>query len=140
MGSHSPGSDIGRMATGTPGSGRWMFLTVASWLYPVVLVASFYATWAIAWVMLGHMPRPSLDDPKYISGWVILPYCISMVLLIAFPTALGGGVIWTVWSGVQRKFRGLTTASAFTLLMAVWIAAITFLRIDPWRVGDWFMD
>ncbi len=141
MSSHGPGSQTGRMASGTTGSSRrWLFLTVASWLYPVVLIASFYATWAIAWGMLGHMPRPSLDDPKYINGWVVVPYNITMLLVIAFPAALVGGVFWTAWSGVQRKLRSLTTASALTLLMALWIAAITFLRVDPLRVGDWFMD
>ena len=129
------------MPAGEPGSSRrWLFLTVASCLYPVVLVASFYATWVVAWGMLGHMPRPSLDDPKYISGWLVVPYNITMLLLIAFPAALAGGVFWTLWSVVQRKFRSLTTASALTLLVALWIAAITFLRVDPWRVGDWFMD
>ncbi len=136
-----PESEIGRMAAGKPGLSKcWLVLTVATWLYPVVLIASFYATWVIAWGMLGHMPRPSLDDPKYISGWVVVPHDITTLLMIAFPGALAGGVFWTVWSGVQRKLRNLTTASALTLLITLWIAAITFLRVDPLRVGDWFMD
>ncbi len=40
---------------------RW-----ASALQPVIVLLYLYATWATAWCVLGHLPRPSLDDPKYI--------------------------------------------------------------------------
>ncbi len=44
-------------------------LEAASWacsLQPVVMLFYLYATWVTAWMVLGHCPRPSLDDPKHI--------------------------------------------------------------------------
>lgn len=43
--------------------GAVRLLRAVVWLYPVILIAAFYATWLVAWFVLGHMPRPSLDDP-----------------------------------------------------------------------------
>jgi hypothetical protein len=40
-------------------------LEAASWassLQPAVVLSYLYATWATAWCVLGHCPRPSLDD------------------------------------------------------------------------------
>lgn len=134
-------SNIDRKALDTPRLSRLqLFWTLASWLYPIVLIASFYATWAIAWAMLGHMPRPSMDDPKYISGWVDVPYNITLLLIIGSPAALVGGVSWTAWSGVQRQLSRPTKASALTLLITLWIGAISFLRVDPWQAVYWFGD
>src|SRR5437773_6137005 len=45
-------------------------LGVAAWvvsLHPVMVPVYLYAAWAIAWCVLGHRPRSSLDDPKFIS-------------------------------------------------------------------------
>ena len=52
-------------------------LEAASWassLQPAVVLFYLYATWVTAWCVLGHCPRPSLDDPKYISPVVEVPY------------------------------------------------------------------
>ncbi len=56
--------------------------------YPLVLLASLYLTWFAGWVALGHPPRPSLDDPKYIGLLVDVPYTITMVLLVWAPGAM----------------------------------------------------
>jgi hypothetical protein len=141
MFSGESGNNIDRMSHGSPGSsGLRLFLTLASWLYPIALIASFYATWAIAWAMLGHMPRPSMDDPKYISGWVDVPYTTTLLLMIGFPAALVGAVSWTAWTGVQQKLSRLTKASVLILLITLWIGTISFLRADPWQVVYWFGD
>ena len=48
--------------------------TAALWCYPVMLVTALYTTWLVAWAVLGHQPQPSMNDPKYISFWVDIPY------------------------------------------------------------------
>ena len=117
---------------------RWLLTAVL--LCPIALLASLYTTWLIAWMILGHMPRPSLDDPKSISGWVDLPYNLTLLLMTAFPAALVGGVFWIMWCGVRGKLSKLATVSALAALVTLWIAALMAIRLDPWRVGDWFMD
>ncbi len=62
-------------------------LEAASWgclLQPAVVVLYLYATWVTAWCVLGHCPRPSLDDPKYISPVVEAPY-----VMFAFSAIIG---------------------------------------------------
>ena len=74
-------------------STRWggMLARVAAalCLYPLILVASLYATWFMAWAELGHRPVPSLDDPKSISRVVDVPYFASGALLVGMFAALG---------------------------------------------------
>ena len=111
-----------------------------AWTYPITLVASFYLTWLIAWSILGHAPRPSLDDPKHISNWLAVPYYITVLLLIGFPAASLGGIAATVWFGVVRKVRYSVILIWLGTLMLLWVAAIIFLRWDPLQVGNWFMD
>ena len=59
-------------------------LEAASWacsLQPAVVLSYLYATWVTAWCVLGHCPRPSLDDPKYISPVVEVPFVMFAVSL-----------------------------------------------------------
>src|SRR4051812_3648070 len=68
-------------------------LLLSAWAYPLLLVAGFYGTWVIAWLVLGHPPRPSLDDPKSISAVVDVPYVATALLLLIMPLALLYGVV-----------------------------------------------
>jgi hypothetical protein len=50
---------------------RLRLLDVWAWIFllcPLLLVASLDGQWLLSWAVLGHIPRPSLDDPKYIDG------------------------------------------------------------------------
>lgn len=62
-----------------------------TWGYPAFLVTALYGTWITAWCVLGAMPRPSIDDPKYIGFAVDIPYAITGLLMIGFPVAAIGG-------------------------------------------------
>lgn len=119
-------------------------LAVGLFLYPAGIVASLYLTWFTAWAVLGHTPRPSLDDPKYISLLVDIPYIAAMGFLNCAPGAfvLGCGLIPTVATrqadSVWSKIRvGFVALGCFVLC---WGAAMFFLRADPWEVGNWYMD
>ena len=87
-------------------------LEAASWassLQPAVVLFYLYATWATAWCVLGHCPRASLDDPKFISPVVDVPY-------VMFAYSFMGGSMICVCTGVllsatcrarQRNIRPL---------------------------------
>ena len=112
----------------------------AAWVYPFLLVASFYLTWLVAWGILGHAPRPSLDDPKFISSWLDVPYDLTALLLIGFPAAALGGVVATAWFGSIRRLPLLTTLLMAVSLLGLWLAAVALLRWDPLEVVNWFFD
>lgn len=141
MGSHENGSNINQTVAEKTGWPKLCWsLTLVSWLYPSALTVSLYLTWAIAWALLGHTPLPSIDDPKQISVWLDIPYTVTLLLMIGFPLALVGGISWTAWTGVQRGLSRAAKASRLVLFIAIWIGSVAFLRLDPWRVGYWFMD
>ena len=102
-------------------------LTRFAYAYPVLMLASLYTTWFAAWAVLGHPPRPSLDDPKYISTLVDIPYVLTMLLIIAMPGAmvLGAGLTplhlrrYTSSKGALLAKTGL----ALVILAALWAAA-----------------
>jgi hypothetical protein len=125
-----------------PGHGRLLArLAMALCAYPVLLVASLYATWCIAWAILGHRPVSSLDDPRSISRAVDVPYFLFFTLLIGMFPAIGLHVaaVAVMMAGDLRKGRA-TGAVLLIVAAALWSGAILFLRADPWRVGEWFMD
>jgi hypothetical protein len=114
--------------------------TVLTWSYPAVLIFSFYLTWLIAWSFLGHSPRPSLDDPKFISDWLSVPYNLTALLLVGFPAAALAGVGSTAWFGAVREMSWLKTLMLVLAFLGVWVGAIAFLRWDPQQVVMWFFD
>ena len=112
-------------------------LDLAAWLYPAVLIGSFYATWLVAWFALGHMPRPSLDDPKSIGILVDIPYMLTGILLIAFPAAAIVGIAFQLYASNRTRPKRLIGSA---LLAARWVVAILILRWDPMLVTEWYMD
>jgi cation transport ATPase len=116
----------------------------ASFAYPLIMLGSLYLTWFVAWAVLGHPPRPSLDDPKYISTLVNISYAITKVLIIAAPGALvlGLGLIPLHIAAHTTSKKGLLTKSIVPLLLfaGLWCTTLIITRIDPWNVGKWFMD
>ena len=60
-------------------------MVLVCWCYPVILIAAFYGTWALAGIILGHLPQPSLDDPKSIHFVVSVSCYLCAFLLVMFP-------------------------------------------------------
>lgn len=114
-------------------------LEAASWassLQPSVVLFYLYATWATAWCVLGHRPRPSLDDPKFISPVVGVPY-----VMFAFSVTLGwmicactGLLLSTVCLVRRRNIRPLLA------LPFAWLAGYLALVLDPLGVLYWYFD
>lgn len=115
----------------------WPIIQKIAWCYPLFLVASFYGTWLIAWISLGHMPRPSLDDPKSIGPVVDVFYIGTFFVLSAFPGALLIGVVAELFATSKSWIKRLGWTA---ILLLIWAATIAFLRMDPFRVGEWLID
>ncbi len=116
----------------------WLF----AYLNQVWLVASFYVTWLIAWMQLGHFPRPNLDDPKSIGGLIDIAYPVSGLLILVMtamvPLGLAASFYCPVWKPLSKRyaFRGLLVV----LYIALGAFAWTLLCEDPGRVVEWWAD
>lgn len=119
----------------------WLLpVCVVTWVYPCLLVTSLYGTWLVAWAVLGHQPVPSIDDPKYISPIVSAPYFASAIVLMGFPPAFLLGLILAVVFGISRRLRWTVICAMELGLAALWFATIAFVRWDPLRVMEWWID
>jgi hypothetical protein len=99
---------------------------------PVVLL---YGQWLLSWVMLGHMPRPSMDDPKFIDGasWMHPITFFGFVALIPTAITAVGAIAWYAAAGRPRTldlaWRAAIVGAAFGLVF--W---------DPFHVAVWWLD
>lgn len=106
----------------------------ASCLQPVVVLLYLYATWITAWCVLGYRPRPSLDDPKFISPIVDVPYEMfanSYAELIL----LGTGLLLVSVCFVRRSNRLL-----LLIVPVAWVTGWISLFSDPFGVFFWYAD
>lgn len=121
---------------------RWVGICANfSVIIPLVALASLYTAWVVAWFELGHRPRSSIDDPKFIGGavdhvyplvWPILNAC---GLLVPLGTLLLL-VLFFMCLYSKRYAQGMW----FLLLLLIWVSPILMLTFDPLRVLDWFLD
>jgi hypothetical protein len=114
-------------------------LEAASWaslLQPAVVLLYLYATWATAWCVLGHCPRPSLDDPKYISSVVEVPYVMFAFSILRgwMICACTGLLLAAVCYARQSNIRPLLA------LPVAWLVGYLALRWDPLGVLYRYMD
>jgi hypothetical protein len=108
-------------------------------LYPAALVGSFWVTWWVAGQALGHTPRPSLDDPKFINDLVSVFHVGTWIMILLLPGFAAGSLAFGLsafWSPANAS-RRLLVASSAALLMT---GAVLLLRADPYRIVTWFMD
>jgi len=111
--------------------------------YPALLFGSLYTTWFVAWAWLGHMPRPGLDDPKYIGLLVDIPYWVTGLLLMGMPGAFLLSVVAVPVLVARQAAPGARFTPGLFALSAnffLWVMALWFLRADPWEVAYWYMD
>jgi len=106
--------------------------------YPLSVLASLYTSWLIAWGVLGHAPRPFIDDPSGISPAVNAACLITGLLIVALPAGVAGSIGAYVMQAIHWKWP--TRIAGALLIMGVWSAAFCLLRLDPLRVAGWFMD
>jgi len=113
-----------------------------AYLYPVWLLGSFYSTWLIAWIQLGHLPRPMLDDPKSIGGIIDIAYFVTGILVMAMPVLTPIGLIASFFCPIstRRTARYALKAALAVLYVALCALVLLTLRTDPGRVVEWWFD
>ncbi|MEO1618299.1 MAG: hypothetical protein AAFV88_20780 [Planctomycetota bacterium] len=118
--------------------GAWLIAL----LYPVWLLGSFYLTWLIAWSVLGHRPRPMLDDPTSVGGIATIAYYLSGLMLLLMPALAPLGLAASAYCPflLRRRARLVWRVSFALLYVAIFIATIALLRADPGRVVEWWFD
>jgi hypothetical protein len=113
----------------------------------LLLVASIYATWFTAWIVLGHQPRMSLDDPKFISPIVDVPVAANFLLMLGVPGALVFCVLIVLPLVAERVARdGVHPVKACAQLLApvvAWVSPFLLSSSDLFGfsyIAEWFMD
>jgi hypothetical protein len=123
-----------------PARTRWLdVLANAPALYPLLVCASLYGFWCMAWWQLGHPPRPSLDDPKDVAGTAWLHELSELLLAGVLPGFLALVVVQVarVLRDHRQPWRAVGRAAVGC---AGWVGAVGLLATDPGNVLLWFFD
>jgi hypothetical protein len=136
-------------------------LGVAAWvasLYPMLVLVSLYATWFTAWLVLSHRPSPHLyiEDPRYISPVVDVPFAWTSALLLGFPNFLpllglpiallicpAVAFIGVVVGAQRERVRPYNVISRTFIPPFAWLSlwvVLRYLPLDRDHVIDWFLD
>ncbi len=113
-----------------------------AYLYPIYALVAFYGTWLVAWATLGHMPRPSLDDPKSIGVVIRIVYFVSMIPLSSGSVLGPLGLIASFFLPLNKNVKRRVAMRC--LLAVIYIAGcfitLQILWADPYQVVKWHAD
>lgn len=119
---------------------RWITVAADVTLaWPLFLIGSLYGQWFLSWYLLGHAPRPSADDPKYIIGasWM---HPITTIALFGMLPAAGGALAFNTLHVLGNRVRGIRLAMRVIALPVLWLGMIALLRYDRQPVMEWWFD
>lgn len=121
---------------------RWtVFAWSVAYFYPLIATACFYSSWLLAWVCLGHMPRPMLDDPKFIGGVMDFAYLLSMFALVSLPVLTPICFASSFFCPLRFVRNRVNKAAIFAIAyIAVAVGLFLLLRLDPGHVVEWLFD
>lgn len=106
--------------------------------YPMLLLAILHLYWFLAWVSLGHPPRPSLDDPVEVGSLPMLWLSGSMMMVAPGVAVL---VVITELLNLLGSSRPIQIRFLWIVMVATcWIAAYAYVWWDPLRLFEWYMD
>jgi hypothetical protein len=97
----------------------------------------------VAWISLGHPPRPNLDDPKHIGGVFDLFYAIGGLALMTAPVGIAGLVGGMAFIPKWVQERGWSMgkgALMMAMLLGLYGGALLLLLWDPVGALGWFLD
>ncbi len=118
-----------------------LILWLAAYSFPVIGVSCFYLSWFVAWMVLGHQPRPMVDDPKSIGGLMDIAYFISIVAFLSAPILAPIGFIASFVCpfpsfGKQRMRCAILVA----VYLGICITILLTIKADPGRAIEWWLD
>jgi hypothetical protein len=106
-----------------------------------------YATWFTAWAVLGHRPRSSLDDPKFISPLVEVPYLATFLLGLTAPLSLPLSMLLILFHIAQgNQWRSDLPGRRAALILVpilVWLSVIAISGSGLFGIHYihiWYMD
>ncbi len=107
--------------------------------YPLLLLAAIYGQWLLSWLMLGHQPRPSIDDPKDIVGASWMSSVTGLALVNFVPASCAAAVLNTMHF-CSHENPGLRSSLRIVAILGLWVGAFLLLRADPGSVWSWWID
>ena len=118
------------------------YVTRALCGFPLLLLASFYATWIAGRIALGHWPRPNVDDPKGIAGLLMAWFYTLTGGLAAIGIPLFGLAIFavTLISIADRPEGWRSRMVEVLVALVLLIGFVVFCLWDPHSVLTWYMD
>ncbi len=125
-------------------SEKMPWLRRATWAlcgFPVLVLASYYATWGAGRLALGHWPRPSVDDPKGIEGGLMWLYDFTMgLLMVGIPVFWLALPVLALVCLYKRPEGWLDRLLEMALALAFFFVLFIFTAWDPHSVIEWFAD
>jgi hypothetical protein len=113
---------------------------IATW-YPALVPALVYVNWIVAWVELERCPRPMFDDPKHVGTLTPLVHWFSVWGVVLGFWLFWGAVAFLVIALVLPKQPDRKRLARRVVLSLLGIAAVYgWVRLDPGRVFEWYMD
>ena len=116
-------------------------LWLAAYAYPVIGACVFYLSWFAAWLVLGHKPRPMLDDPKSIGGLMDIAYLISIVALLTVPVLTPIGFVASFICPLNifgtPRTRCAILAAAY---IGICVVILLTIKADPGSIVEWWLD
>jgi hypothetical protein len=107
---------------------------------PWIWLTSVYCVWLVACIQLRRPPRPLLDDPQILGGWVDATHKASVVLMLFVPPILVLSLIAALATGVVRRAPWRIALRWVAALLVSWLLAGALARFDPGYVIAWFID
>ena len=108
-------------------------------LFPLVFLALLYGEWLLAWFVLGHAPRPSIDDPKDIP-FASSAHVVTLIALVGLLPIGLGAICWNIWFVVAARYSPPRLLGRMAAVVALFGGTIMLLRLDPGRVVYWWFD
>jgi hypothetical protein len=106
---------------------------------PLLAYVPLYSEWVSAWVVLGHRPRPTFDDPKYIMHTWLTSLIIHGAGAITLPAIIAAIVVTILHCRNNRVSVNemITRAGIFSTPFFAYFGLFFF---DPGRVFEWLLD
>ncbi len=112
------------------------------YFYPALVVSFIYIAWGLSSLALGRAPRPYRDYPDNVLISFFEYGAFLMILLV--PIAIPGGmfVAFRYPFGNTARINATGRVRVMSLMFSLMLTfgAWTLIRLDPWRVVDWYMD
>jgi hypothetical protein len=118
-----------------------LIVWLVAFFYPVFAALCFYTSWIVAWICLGHVPRPMLDDPKNIGGVMDLAYSVSVFAFFSAPILTPVCFVSCFFSPIRFIRNGLMQRLFLSFVyLALCAAVFATIRFDPGRILEWWFD